>query len=122
MTNTAQTGKDQVLITAKTEAERLEKERDSIARQLTGLRQQIEALQDQLEAGTIKTEGEDKKLLAELRYWLKAGRETEKEIDEIRRRDAGIADVYGLDLDAAVSEIGCRLARVRACCGAGEVS
>lgn len=121
MTKTAQVEDDSVLITAKTGAERLEEQREAIAQELEEMVGEIRSLRQKLKAGEARKSGEDGKLLGELRYWLRAGRETEAEIEAIRRKDAGIVDEYGLDLDAAVAAIGCRLARVRACCCEGEI-
>ena len=54
------------------------------------------------------------KLLADARYWLKAARETEAEIETLKRKDARIEHEYGLDLDRARAEIHERLARIAA--------
>jgi predicted nucleic acid-binding Zn-ribbon protein len=109
-----------VLLTAEAETRRLEEQRAEIEETLCDLRDDIRAIQARLRSGTVDRKTEAAKPLSELKYWLKAIRETEAEIDAIRRRELAIAGPYGLDLEAARDEIGCRLARLRPCCGAGE--
>lgn len=95
------------------ETARLEMERDQIARTLGDLAEDLQDLREKVRRGEAKkTEGGT--TLADLRYWLKALRETEAELDEIRRRDIGIAGDWGLDLHAAQFEVGCRLDRLKA--------
>lgn len=114
--------KKAALITATTpEGQRLETERQQIAQVLTELVEEIFDLQSQLRQGDPKNKAEAGKLLSDLRYWLKAARETEAELEKIRRKEAGIEEVWGLDLQAAELEIGCRLARLRPCCDAQEI-
>jgi chromosome segregation ATPase len=111
-----------VLITLQNELEQLQRERDEIAELLAGFKEDLFELQRKLRAQERAKSGDDGKLLSEVKFWLKAARETEKEIEAIRRKEAGIAGEYGLDLEQAGHEIGCRLAGLRACCGAEEVS
>lgn len=111
-----------VLITAQIQAARLEAQREEISQTLADLVADVRALQSQLRQGEIEKKTETSKLLNDLRYWLKAARETEAELEEIRRKESGIGDAYGLDLEAAEFAIGCRMAQLRPCCGAGEVS
>ncbi|MFW2543518.1 hypothetical protein ACN2XU_12805 [Primorskyibacter sp. 2E107] len=112
-----------VLITLKSDLERLERDRDTIAATLLELIEDLEALKNELRAERrAGKSAEGGKLLAEVRYWLKQARETEKEIDAIRRKDSSLAGDWGLDLDAAGDAIGCRLDSLRSCCGANEVS
>lgn len=101
---------------------RLEEERDGISETLEDLRQALTALQRKAVAGDIADKAEAGKVLADIRYWLKAARETEQELEQARRRDAGIARAYGLDLEAAMREVDCRLDRLRDCCGGTELS
>lgn len=112
-----------IVITLGSELERLNKDRENIAATLLELIEDLEVLKEELRSerrAGKSTEGG--KLLTEVRYWLKQARETEKEIDAIRRKDSGIAGDYGLDLEQARVEIGCRLDSLRACCCAEEVS
>ena len=67
------------------------------------------------EAGQGDTPGMDTRetrILGDARYWLKAARETEAEIEALKRKDARIAHEYGLDLELARAEIDQRLARL----------
>ncbi|MCC1493428.1 hypothetical protein [Cognatishimia sp. F0-27] len=96
--------------------------REEIAEELAYLRRFLVDLRERLETGETDTPAGGGKLAAEIRYWIKAARDAEKDLDELRRQDCGISDLYGLDLDAARHAIGCRMARLRPCCGAGELS
>lgn len=119
MTDTAQS--DGALILAQSETDRLTREREEIAQELAELKAAIQALRQALKAGEARKPGEDGKLLKDAQYWMRALRETEAELNDLRRKQSGIAGEYGLDLDAARDQIGCRLGRLAACCGAGEV-
>ncbi|WGW02506.1 hypothetical protein [Tropicibacter oceani] len=111
-----------VLITIKSELERLERDREEIAAMLEGLKQDLQSMQERLRSGETEKRSEGGSLLGDLKYWLRQANETEKEIEAIRRKDCAIVEGYGLDLEQAGLEIGCRLAGLRACCGADEVS
>jgi predicted RNase H-like nuclease (RuvC/YqgF family) len=113
---------DETLIRASSRLSRLEDEREAIAETLADLRGQVAALSRRLREGDTGKTTEDGKLLADIRYWLRAARETEAEIDEIRRRDTGIVGGYGLDLEQACVAVRCRLDSLRSCCGAEEIS
>ena len=111
-----------ILITAKAELERLENNRAEIAETLEHLKQDISDLREQLRSGEVGKGSDASKALNELRYWLRAARETELELETLRRKDAGIAGEYGIDLEEARSEIWCRLDRLRRCHGTDAVS
>ncbi|CUH80172.1 hypothetical protein [Tropicibacter naphthalenivorans] len=113
---------DAVLITACVEDSRLEEQRQEIAQTLSDLIVDVRELQIRMRQGDPEKKAEANKVLADLRYWLKAARETEIELEAIRRRQAGIEDAYGLDLCKARDEIGCRMARLRACYDQGDLS
>ncbi len=115
------TRKDTVLITAEIEKDRLEAQRSEIADTLADLSADLRDLRKRLRGGEARKSGEDGKLLGELRYWLKAARDAEAELEDFRRKECGVVGAYALDLEQARFEIGCRLARIRPCCGAGEV-
>lgn len=121
----SQDGIDQLpetLITARAEKDRLQAERESITEVLRDLREDLEQMAALMRGGEGVTTPEVKALLTDMRYWLKALRETEAELETIRRKEAGIVGGYGLDLARARVEIGCRLDRLRRCCGAGKLS
>ncbi len=109
---------DCALVVAQCETSRLEAQRDEIVQTLAELVADIRALQDDIRSGKAK-KTEVGASLADLRYWLKAARETEAEIETVRRRESGIVGSWGLDMRAAEHEIGCRLARLKERCGEG---
>ncbi len=113
---------DKTLIRAQSRLDRLEQDRDDISQTLSGLGQQLRTLSSRLQKGDTAKNGEDKALLADIRYWLKAARDTELEIEDLRRRDAGITGEYGLDLEQACFAVRCRLDSLRTCCREGELS
>lgn len=98
---------------------KLETDRAHIALTLESMRAQLMDLDRKVQAGEVGTPTEAGKLLNDIRYWLRAARETEAELETVTRQREGITQSYGLDLDRARSEVGCRLARLRACCRAG---
>ncbi len=102
------------LVVAQCESVRLRAQRDEIAQMLEDVVADIRDLQEKIRSGEAK-KAEVAAGLADLRYWLKAARETEAELDAITRKENGIIGGWGLDLDRAVDEIGCRLARIRPC-------
>ena len=121
----SQDGIDQLpetLITARAEKDRLQAERESITQVLRDLREDLEQMAALMRGGEGVKTPEVKALLTDMRYWLKALRETEAELETIRRKEAGITGGYGLDMERARVEIGCRLDRLRRCCGAGKLS
>lgn len=107
-----------VLVVPVCEAGRLEAQREEIAQTLNELAGDVRDLQEKIRSGEAKKQ-EVGAALADLRYWLKALRETEAELETIRRRDSGIIGGWGLDLEAAGDEVRCRLARLATCCGEG---
>ena len=110
------------LLTTGSELDRLEAERASLTQVLGDLREDLEQMAAQMRGGEGVKTPEVKALLTDMRYWLRALRETEAELETIRRKNAGFTEGYGLDLERACIEVGCRLDRLRRCCGAGEVS
>lgn len=110
------------LIIARSDEARLNAERETITQVLKDLREDLEATTARLRDGETVKAPEVKGLLTDMRYWLRALRETEAELDTIIRNEAGITGSYGLDLEIAGAEIGCRLARLRECCREGELS
>lgn len=111
-----------VLITPEQDVQRLEDDLRDVREVLGEFEATLRDLRQQVRAGEVDTLKDVNKTLAELRAWVRMAKETEAQLAEYARKDAGIAGAYGLDLDRARSEIGCRLARVRRCCGARGVS
>ena len=112
---------DKTLIRAQDRLERLEETRDDIAEMLVAIRDDIRHLRERIRQGEVSRSAEDNKLMADIRYWLRASRETEAEIEEIRRKEEGIVGHYGLDLEQACVAVRCQLDRLRPCCGAEGV-
>ncbi|MDG1458495.1 MAG: hypothetical protein P8Q92_11555 [Pseudoprimorskyibacter sp.] len=108
------------LIKIEERASALEDECQKIAQMLADMVEDLEELRKRARTGEA-TKKDGNAVLSELRYWLRAARETEKELDQINRQNSGVAGDYGLDLDIARVEIGCRLARIRTCCDAGRL-
>ena len=109
------------LIKTEERARALDDQCQKIAKTLAEVVDELEGLREKARTGEANLKKDGNALLSELRYWLKAARETEKELDQIKRSAAGVAGEYGLDLDVARVEIGCRLARIRTCCDAGRL-
>ncbi|WP_417721204.1 hypothetical protein [Salipiger sp.] len=110
-----------ILIHLEEELSRLENERDDVAAVLRDLGEDMRRLKAQVEDGEGINRTEAGKLLGDVRYWLRASHETEAQIANVRRKQKGLAGDWALDLERARDEIGCRMARLRRCCGAGEV-
>jgi hypothetical protein len=113
---------DRVMIRAQADSDWLDQQREDIAETLTDLVKELRALRRRVSRGDPDRKGDSGKVLGDLRFWLRAARDTEAELDAIRRASCGIDGEYGLDLEQARHEIGCRLARLRPCCRAGDVS
>lgn len=107
------------LISPEIRLSELETTRAHIADTLKSITFQIVQLRTRAEAGNVGQTKEVGQLLSDTRYWLRAARETEAEIEHVEKQRAGIVHDYGLDLETARSEVGCRLARLRRCCGEG---
>lgn len=84
-----------------------------VLKQLRDIMADMEAKQDALRDGEGKDTAESRKLMGEIRGWMKIAIETEARIEERRKEDQGIARDYALDFAEARSEIGCRLDRLR---------
>ena len=111
-----------IVITANERCERLRRQRDRATATIAELIDQIDELQSRVSRGDIAKKSEASGALNELKYWLRAARETELELEAIIRKDEGIGDAYGLDLEAARFAVGCRLDSLRACCQEGKLS
>ncbi|MEY8828053.1 hypothetical protein AB9K34_06510 [Sedimentitalea sp. XS_ASV28] len=86
----------------------------SLEESILSLRKRAEDLRLQLEAGEDANLVAGSKDLLEAEKLISSCRRVEMSLDEHYRKKAGIAQGgYALDLDAARSEIGSRLARIR---------
>ena len=100
----------------------LDAEIEQVRRTMTYLTELLALMEDEVmegEPGAIK---EAAKLLGEIRNWSKLAMETEARFEEREKRREGVVKGYALDLEEARATIGCRMARLRRCCGTGRVS
>lgn len=111
-----------ILVQIEQELSRLENERDQIADRLQELGEEMLRIKTELQTGEGMKRADTGKLLGDVRYWLRASHETEAQIANVRRKQKGLVGDWALDLERARDEIGCRMARLRRCCGAGEFS
>jgi len=95
----------------------------SLAEVIADLRQQIEAIKQEAATGgklDIKT---TQTMFADLNRVVVACTSMEVKLDDYRNKKAGVGrGGYALDMAQARADIGCKLDRLRACCGAGPVS
>ncbi|EPX81934.1 hypothetical protein Salmuc_00248 [Salipiger mucosus DSM 16094] len=110
-----------ILVKVEEELSRLEDERDRIAGMLRELASDLQRMKVRLDDGEEVSRKESGQVLSDLRYWARASHETEAQIANVRRKQKGLDGDWGLDLERARDEIGCRMARLRRCCGAGEL-
>lgn len=88
----------------------------SLHESILNLRQMAEDLRLRIEAGEDADPTEKSKELTRTDTLIRACQKVETCLVEQQQRQAGIAQGgYALDLDRARFEIGCRLARIRAC-------
>ncbi len=88
----------------------------SLEESLGNLRRQAEDLMRQIETGEEADLVNGSKQVAQVSSLIRSCQKVEENFVEHHNRQAGIAQGgYALDLEAARSEIGCRLARLRAC-------
>lgn len=117
--NQEQNQEQRIVITANERCDRLRRQRDRATATIADLIDQIDELQDRVRRGDIAKKSEASGALNELKYWLRAARETEMELEAIIRKEEGIGDAYGLDLECARIAVRCRLDSLRTCCGEG---
>lgn len=95
----------------------------SLTDTVRNLRWQAEDLRRQIEAGEDADLASGSKQVAQVDGLIRSCQKVEVCLVERQNRQAGIVQGgYALDLDQARLEIGCRLARLRACGGARDVS
>ncbi len=95
----------------------------SLQRSIQDLRQTAEDLKRQIVAGEDADLTNGKRQVDELGRLIRSCQTVEERYVDAQNKQAGIArGGYALDLDRARLEVGCRLARLRACCREGEVS
>ncbi len=95
----------------------------SLQNSIQELRQKAEDLKARIEAGEDAELSGPKRQVDDISKLIRSCQNVEERFVERYHKQAGIVrGGYALDLDAARSEIGCRLAKLRKCCGAGRVS
>lgn len=95
----------------------------SLQNSIQELRQKAEDLKAQIEAGEDVDLTGPKRQVDDVTKLIRSCQNVEERFVEHYHKQAGIVrGGYALDLDAARLEVGCRLARLRTCCGSGEVS
>lgn len=95
----------------------------SLEASIRGLRQAAEDLRKQIGTGEDADLAGAGKQLGQLEGLIRSCQKVETSFVEQHHRQAGIVrGGYALDLERARFEIGCRLARLRTCCGAGQIS
>ncbi|GAA6201102.1 hypothetical protein [Aquicoccus sp. SU-CL01552] len=94
----------------------------SLKRSVQELRDIAEALKQEIEIGGDASVAARSKELERAGQVIRSCQKVEECFVQEQHRKAGIAQGgYALDLEAARAEVGCRLARLRACCREGEV-
>jgi hypothetical protein len=95
----------------------------SVQGSIRELRKQVEDLKQQIRTGEDADFASGTKQIASADGLIRTCQKVEASLVEQLHKQVGIATGgYALDLERARSEIGCRLARLRACCDSGAVS
>lgn len=95
----------------------------SVHGSIRDLRQTAEDLRRQIKAGEDADLTGPGKRIGQVLSLVRECQKLEAQLVELYNRQTGIAQGgYALDLDSARIEVGCRLARLRACRGSGEIS
>ncbi|ETX28279.1 hypothetical protein [Roseivivax isoporae] len=104
------------LITPQDRMAELEADRNAIAEIVRTIRIELTQLRARAVNGELGNPTEAVKVLADVKFWLRAARETELELQKMNKERAGIAHDYAIDLDRARADLRCRLDRLRSCC------
>lgn len=94
----------------------LSEQTETIRRQLGDIREELENLTKRVRSGEVGSKTDATQMFGNIKVWLRLAMELEAKLAELEKRDAGIANSYAVDMDKARIEVGCRLARLRACC------
>lgn len=118
--------RSQANMTLITPEERMSRTADllqSLETSIRDLRQAAEDLRKQIGTGEDADLAGSAKQFGQLEGLIRTCQKVETSFVEQHHRQAGIAQGgYALDLDRARFEVGCRLARLRTCCGARQIS
>ena len=91
----------------------------TVEEQLLSMKDDLEDLNRRVRHGEFDALKDSTKITTEIRQWLRIATEMEAKLAERRKTEEGIVNGYALDLDAARTQIGCRLSRLRRCCRSG---
>jgi len=86
---------------------------NALERQLADMREELEELYLRIKAGDLTELKNATKATGEIRQWLKIAIEAETQLARRTKEERGIVHGYALDFDAARTQIGCRLDRLR---------
>ncbi|MCR8825667.1 hypothetical protein [Pseudosulfitobacter koreensis] len=112
-----------IIITPEEDAEQIQQALATVYRELGELREQLVFLKEEARNGGDADAKDVKATVASLRSSLETCMKLETQVAECRRKQSLIAQGgYALDLDAARTEIGCRLDRLRHCSRARDFS
>lgn len=93
-----------------------------IVEELKRLKDDLRATQGYVQSEEPGFTREALRCAGDVRAFIKHAYDVEARVHDEERKQLGIAGDSGFDLDAARAEIGCKLDRLRECCGAGAVS
>ncbi|MDC0737539.1 hypothetical protein N6L24_04565 [Cognatishimia sp. SS12] len=102
--------------------ENLDAELETVRTALIDMSQTLDLIRLEILEGGPDRIRESVRVLSDIRSWAKLAIETEARFEERQQRQQGAVNGYALDLEEARHTIGCRLARLRRCCGAGQIS
>ncbi|MEM8773451.1 MAG: hypothetical protein AAGF53_00375 [Pseudomonadota bacterium] len=95
---------------------------DSLERQLADMRRELERMYARIKDGDFGELKNASKATTEIRQWLKIAIEAEAQLATRQKRDLGITNAYGLDLNQAIEEIDERMVAIRRARDAEEIS
>lgn len=110
-----------MILNTSEEVSRLSEEFRRLKDQLSGFSHDLDELQSKIRSGEIEKGSDARRFLTELRTWVRIAQEAEAACAEHQKEQRGYTGPYGLDLEAARSQIGCRMARLRRCCREGQI-
>ena len=93
-----------------------------IVEQLQELKRELRMVQGYVQSEEPGHIREALRCAGDIRQFIKHAYDVEAKYNEEQRKQLGIAGQSGFDLGAARADIGCKLDRLRECCGAGIVS
>ena len=93
-----------------------------IVDQLKELKRELRLVQGYVQSEEPGHTREALRCAGDIRAFIKHAYEVETRYNDERRKELGLAGDTGFDLGAARTQIGCKLDRLRECCGAGAFS